>query len=169
MAVKKEVYAVDGTIEMMCSSCDSDQVHNIVTVTKQGQITKAACPACETVSTFTRGVKTPVGGATGKGKSVGIGVVFMSMLYKKHPSQVKLILIDPKKVELFPYSHLENHFLGFLPDQTEPIVTDTTKVVHTLNSLIIEMETRYDRKKKAETRKIPKYQDKAVQIIIEFF
>ncbi len=69
MAVKKEVYAVDGTIEMMCSSCDSDQVHNIVTVTKQGQITKAACAACETVSTFTRGVKTSVGGGTGKAAS----------------------------------------------------------------------------------------------------
>jgi S-DNA-T family DNA segregation ATPase FtsK/SpoIIIE len=103
-----------------------------------------------------------VAGATGQGKSVGINVVLMSLLYKKHPSQVKLILIDPKKVELFPYAHLENHFLGFLPDQTEPIVTDTTKVVHTLNSLIIEMETRYDLLKKAETRNITEYNDKFV-------
>jgi S-DNA-T family DNA segregation ATPase FtsK/SpoIIIE len=103
-----------------------------------------------------------VAGATGQGKSVGINVVLMSLLYKKHPSQVKLILIDPKKVELFPYAHLENHFLGFLPDQTEPIVTDTTKVVHTLNSLIIEMEKRYDLLKKAEVRNITEYNDKFV-------
>jgi S-DNA-T family DNA segregation ATPase FtsK/SpoIIIE len=103
-----------------------------------------------------------VAGATGQGKSVGINVVLMSLLYKKHPSQVKLILIDPKKVELFPYAHLENHFLGFLPDQQEPIVTDTTKVVHTLNSLIIEMETRYDLLKKAEVRNITEYNDKFV-------
>ncbi|MCC7244235.1 MAG: DNA translocase FtsK [Saprospiraceae bacterium] len=103
-----------------------------------------------------------VAGATGQGKSVGINVVLMSLLYKKHPSHVKLILIDPKKVELFPYARLENHFLGFLPDQMEPIVTDTTKVVHTLNSLIIEMESRYDLLKKAETRNISEYNDKFV-------
>jgi S-DNA-T family DNA segregation ATPase FtsK/SpoIIIE len=103
-----------------------------------------------------------VAGATGQGKSVGINVALMSLLYKKHPSQVKLILIDPKKVELFPYAHLENHFLGFLPDQVEPIVTDTTKVVHTLNSLIIEMESRYDLLKKAEVRNITEYTDKFV-------
>jgi S-DNA-T family DNA segregation ATPase FtsK/SpoIIIE len=103
-----------------------------------------------------------IAGATGQGKSVGINVVLMSLLYKKHPSQVKLILIDPKKVELFPYARLDNHFLGFLPDQLEPIVTDTTKVVHTLNSLIIEMETRYDLLKKAEVRNIGEYNDKFV-------
>jgi DNA segregation ATPase FtsK/SpoIIIE, S-DNA-T family len=103
-----------------------------------------------------------IAGATGQGKSVGINVILMSLLYKKHPSQVKIIMIDPKKVELFPYARLENHFLGFLPDQTEPIVTDTTKVVHTLNSLIIEMETRYDLLKKAETRNITEYNDKFV-------
>lgn len=103
-----------------------------------------------------------IAGATGQGKSVGINVVLMSLLYKKHPSQVKLILIDPKKVELFPYARLENHFLAFLPDQMEPIVTDTTKVVHTLNSLIIEMETRYDLLKKAEVRNITEYNDKFV-------
>ncbi|HND86734.1 MAG TPA: DNA translocase FtsK 4TM domain-containing protein [Saprospiraceae bacterium] len=103
-----------------------------------------------------------IAGATGQGKSVGINVVLMSLLYKKHPSQVKLILIDPKKVELFPYARIENHFLGFLPDQLEPIVTDTTKVVHTLNSLIIEMETRYDLLKKAEVRNITEYNDKFV-------
>lgn len=103
-----------------------------------------------------------IAGATGQGKSVGINVILMSLLYKKHPSQVKIIMIDPKKVELFPYARLENHFLGFLPNQTEPIVTDTTKVVHTLNSLIIEMETRYDLLKKAETRNITEYNDKFV-------
>ncbi|MFN0214132.1 MAG: DNA translocase FtsK 4TM domain-containing protein [Saprospiraceae bacterium] len=114
------------------------------------------------VADLTRMPHLLIAGATGQGKSVGIGVVLMSLLYKKHPSQVKLILIDPKKVELFPYAHLENHFLGFLPDQTEPIVTDTTKVVHTLNSLIIEMETRYDLMKKAETRNITEYNEKFV-------
>jgi len=114
------------------------------------------------VADLTRMPHLLIAGATGQGKSVGIGVVLMSLLYKKHPSQVKLILIDPKKVELFPYAHLENHFLGFLPDQTEPIVTDTTKVVHTLNSLIIEMESRYDLMKKAETRNITEYNDKFV-------
>ena len=103
-----------------------------------------------------------IAGATGQGKSVGINVILMSLLYKKHPSQVKLILIDPKKVELFPYSRLENHFLTFLPDQVEPIVTETTKVVQTLNSLIIEMEARYDLLKRAEVRNIAEYNDKFV-------
>ncbi len=103
-----------------------------------------------------------IAGATGQGKSVGINVILMSLLYKKHPSQVKLILIDPKKVELFPYSRLENHFLSFLPDQVEPIVTETAKVVQTLNSLIIEMEARYDLLKRAEVRNIAEYNDKFV-------
>jgi len=74
-----------------------------------------------------------IAGATGQGKSVGINTILMSLLYKKHPSQVKLVLIDPKKVELYPYTNLEKHFLGFLPDADEPIITDTTKVIHTLN------------------------------------
>jgi len=103
-----------------------------------------------------------IAGSTGQGKSVGINVILNSLLYKKHPSQVKLILIDPKKVELFPYARLENHFLGFLPDQVEPIVTDTQKVVHTLNSLIIEMESRYNLLKSAEVRNIAEYNDKFV-------
>jgi len=103
-----------------------------------------------------------IAGATGQGKSVGINVILNSLLYKKHPSQVKLILIDPKKVELFPYARLENHFLGFLPDQVEPIVTETTKVVQTLNSLIIEMESRYNLLKTAEVRNIAEYNDKFV-------
>ena len=103
-----------------------------------------------------------IAGATGQGKSVGINVVINSLLYKKHPSQVKLIMIDPKKVELFPYAKLSNHFLGFMPEQIEPIVNDTSKVVHTLNSLIIEMETRYDLLKSGETRNITEYNDKFV-------
>ncbi len=103
-----------------------------------------------------------IAGATGQGKSVGINVILNCLLYKKHPSQVKLILIDPKKVELFPYARLENHFLGFLPEQPEPIVTDTSKVVSTLNSLLIEMERRYDLLKLAEVRNIAEYNDKFV-------
>ena len=104
-----------------------------------------------------------VAGATGQGKSVGINAILVSLLYKKHPSQVKLVLIDPKKVELFPYSRLDNHFLAFLPGQEEPITTETTKVIHTLNSLCIEMDQRYDLLKKAGTRNIKEYNEKFVQ------
>jgi S-DNA-T family DNA segregation ATPase FtsK/SpoIIIE len=104
-----------------------------------------------------------VAGATGQGKSVGINSILMSLLYKKHPSQVKLVLIDPKKVELFPYSQLEHHFLAFLPNQDEPIITDTAKVIHTLNSLCIEMDNRYDLLKKASVRNIREYNEKFVQ------
>jgi len=103
-----------------------------------------------------------IAGATGQGKSVGVNTILMSLLYKKHPSQVKLVLIDPKKVELFPYSKLENHFLAYLPGLDEPIVTDTTKVVHTLNSLLIEMDQRYDLLKKAHSRNIKEYNKKFV-------
>ncbi len=101
-----------------------------------------------------------IAGATGQGKSVGINTILMSLLYRKHPSQVKLVLIDPKKVELFPYSKLENHYLAYLPDQDEPIVTETNKVIYTLNSLCIEMDTRYDLLKKAEARNIKEYNKK---------
>lgn len=104
-----------------------------------------------------------VAGATGQGKSVGINAILMSILYKKHPSQVKLVLVDPKKVELSPYSALEHHFLAFLPNQDEPIITDTTKVIHTLNSLCIEMDSRYDLLKKASARNIREYNDKFVE------
>lgn len=104
-----------------------------------------------------------VAGATGQGKSVGINSILISLLYKKHPSQIKVVLIDPKKVELFPYSKLENHFLAFLPGQEEPITTETNKVIHTLNSLCIEMDTRYDLLKKAGTRNIREYNEKFVQ------
>jgi S-DNA-T family DNA segregation ATPase FtsK/SpoIIIE len=104
-----------------------------------------------------------IAGATGQGKSVGINVVLMSLLYKKHPSQVKLVLIDPKKVELSPYSKIENHFLGYLPGSPEPIVTETERVVGTLNSLCIEMEQRYDLMKKAQCRNIKEYNQKFVK------
>lgn len=103
-----------------------------------------------------------VAGATGQGKSVGINTILMSLLYKKHPSQLKLVLIDPKKVELFPYAKLENHFLAILPGQDEPIVTETKKVIHTLNSLCIEMDERYDLLKKAHARNLREYNDKFV-------
>jgi DNA segregation ATPase FtsK/SpoIIIE, S-DNA-T family len=101
-----------------------------------------------------------IAGATGQGKSVGINAVLLSILYKKHPSQVKLVLIDPKKVELFPFAKLLHHFLAFLPDQGEPITTETNKVIHTLNSLCIEMETRYNLMKKAHARNITEYNEK---------
>ena len=103
-----------------------------------------------------------IAGATGQGKSVGINTVICSLLYKKHPSQVKLVLVDPKKVELFPYSKLEKHFLTFLPGAEEPITTDTNKVVYTLNALTIEMEQRYDLLKMAKARNIKEYNEKFV-------
>ncbi len=103
-----------------------------------------------------------IAGATGQGKSVGINAVLLSILYKKHPSQVKLVLVDPKKVELFPYARLLNHFLAFLPGSEEPITTETSKVVHTLNSLCIEMDSRYNLMKKAHCRNITEYNEKFV-------
>jgi DNA segregation ATPase FtsK/SpoIIIE, S-DNA-T family len=103
-----------------------------------------------------------IAGATGQGKSVGINTVLMSLLYKKHPSQVKLVLIDPKKVELFPYAALEQHFLSFLPNEEEPILTETTKVIYTLNSLCIEMDQRYDLLKAAKARNLKEYNEKFV-------
>jgi S-DNA-T family DNA segregation ATPase FtsK/SpoIIIE len=104
-----------------------------------------------------------VAGATGQGKSVGINAILMSLLYKKHPSQVKLVLIDPKKVELFPYGHLDQHYLAFLPDQDEPIITETSKVINTLNSLCIEMDNRYDLLKKARVRNLNEYNEKFIE------
>ena len=103
-----------------------------------------------------------IAGATGQGKSVGINTILCSLLYKKHPSQLKLVLIDPKKVELSPYAKIDNHFLAYLPDQLEPIITDTSQVVKTLNSLVIEMEARYDLLKKAQARNIKEYNEKFV-------
>jgi DNA segregation ATPase FtsK/SpoIIIE, S-DNA-T family len=103
-----------------------------------------------------------IAGATGQGKSVGINTILCSLLYKKHPSQLKLVLIDPKKVELSPYGKIDNHFLAYLPDQLEPIITDTSQVVKTLNSLVIEMEQRYDLLKKAQARNIKEYNEKFI-------
>ena len=103
-----------------------------------------------------------IAGATGQGKSVGINTIIMSLLYKKHPSQLKLILIDPKKVELSLYNNISAHYLGYLPDEEEAIVTDVTKVVQTLYSLTIEMDDRYNLLKKAQVRNINEYNKKFV-------
>jgi len=99
-------------------------------------------------------------GATGQGKSVGLNAIIASILHKKHPSQVKFILVDPKKVELTLYSKIERHFLAKLPDSDEAIITDTRKVVRTLNSLCIEMDHRYDLLKDAQVRNIKEYNAK---------
>lgn len=101
-------------------------------------------------------------GATGQGKSVGINAILVSLLYKKHPSQLKLVLVDPKKVELSIYRIIEKHFLAKLPGEEEAIITDTKKVVHTLNALCIEMDNRYDLLKEAGARNIKEYNDKFV-------
>ncbi|MDA3890342.1 MAG: DNA translocase FtsK 4TM domain-containing protein [Salinivirgaceae bacterium] len=103
-----------------------------------------------------------VAGATGQGKSVGLNAILTSMLYKKHPSQLKLVLVDPKKVELTLYQKLEKYFLAMLPDTEEAIITDTMKVVNTLNSLCIEMDARYDLLKAAHTRNIKEYNAKFI-------
>jgi S-DNA-T family DNA segregation ATPase FtsK/SpoIIIE len=99
-------------------------------------------------------------GATGQGKSVGLNVILTSLLYKKHPSQIKFVLVDPKKVELTLYNKIERHYLAMLPDGEEAIITDTKKVVNTLNSLCIEMDTRYDLLKIAECRNLKEYNKK---------
>ena len=98
-----------------------------------------------------------IAGATGQGKSVGLNAVLTSLLYKKHPAQLKFVLVDPKKVELTLYTKIEKHFLAMLPDGEESIITDTQKVINTLNSLTIEMDNRYDLLKKAHTRNIKEY------------
>jgi len=102
-------------------------------------------------------------GATGQGKSVGLNAILVSLLYKKHPSQLKLVLVDPKKVELSLYRIIEKHFLAKLPGEEEPIITDTKKVVYTLNALCIEMDNRYDLLKEAGTRNIKEYNDKFIK------
>lgn len=101
-------------------------------------------------------------GATGQGKSVGLNAILASLLYKKHPSQLKFVLVDPKKVELTLYNKIERHFLAKLPDSEEAIITDTTKVVNTVNSLCIEMDARYDLLKKAQVRNIKEYNHKFI-------
>ena len=103
-----------------------------------------------------------VAGATGQGKSVGLNTIITSLLYKKHPSQLKLVLVDPKKVEFNIYSSIERHFLAKLPDAEEAIITDVTKVVQTLNSLTKEMDMRYDLLKKARIRTIKEYNEKFI-------
>ena len=98
-----------------------------------------------------------IAGATGQGKSVGLNAVLTSLLYKKHPAEIKFILVDPKKVELTLFNKIERHFLAKLPDTEEAIITDTSKVVQTLNSLCIEMDNRYDLLKAAMVRNIKEY------------
>ncbi len=99
-------------------------------------------------------------GATGQGKSVGLNAVLTSLLYKKHPAEVKFVLVDPKKVELTLFNKIERHFLAKLPDSEDAIITDNTKVIHTLNSLCIEMDNRYELLKTAMVRNIKEYNDK---------
>ena len=96
-------------------------------------------------------------GATGQGKSVGLNAILTSLLYKKHPAEVKFVLVDPKKVELTLFNKIERHYLAKLPDTEEAIITDTTKVIHTLNSLCIEMDDRYNLLKDAMVRNIKEY------------
>ncbi|MEQ6118687.1 DNA translocase FtsK 4TM domain-containing protein [Reichenbachiella sp. MALMAid0571] len=102
-------------------------------------------------------------GATGQGKSVGLNILLTSLIYKKHPSQLKLVLVDPKKVELTLFNKIERHFLAKLPDSEEAIITDTKKVIYTLNSLCIEMDNRYDLLKDAGCRNLKEYNKKFVQ------
>lgn len=102
-------------------------------------------------------------GATGQGKSVGVNAILVSLLYKKHPSQLKFVLVDPKKVELSLYRTIEKHFLAKLPGEEEAIITDTKKVIHTLNALCIEMDNRYDLLKEAGARNIKEYNEKFVK------
>lgn len=101
-----------------------------------------------------------VAGATGQGKSVGLNAIITSLLYKKHPAQLKFVLIDPKKVEFNIYADIENHFLAKLPDADEPVITDVEKVKQTLNSICQEMDARYDLLKMAHTRNIKEYNEK---------
>ena len=101
-------------------------------------------------------------GATGQGKSVGLNAILTSLLYKKHPAQLKLVLVDPKKVELTLFNKIERHFLAKLPDSEEAIITDNQKVINTLNSLCIEMDNRYELLKTAFVRNIKEYNDKFI-------
>lgn len=103
-----------------------------------------------------------VAGATGQGKSVGLNAVIASLLYKKHPAQLKFVMIDPKKVELSLYSKIERHYLAKLPESEEAIITDTQQVIHTLNSLCAEMDDRYNLLKSAQVRNIKEYNNKFI-------
>ncbi len=102
-------------------------------------------------------------GATGQGKSVGLNAILISLLYKRHPSELKFVLVDPKKVELSLFKHIERHFLAKLPDTDDAIITDTKKVVNTLNSLCIEMDRRYDLLKDAQVRNLIEYNAKFIK------
>jgi DNA segregation ATPase FtsK/SpoIIIE, S-DNA-T family len=102
-------------------------------------------------------------GATGQGKSVGLNAILVSLLYKKHPSQIKFVLVDPKKVELTLFNKIERHYLAKLPGEADAIITDTSKVVTTLNSLCVEMDQRYDLLKDAQVRNIKEYNTKFVK------
>ena len=104
-----------------------------------------------------------VAGATGQGKSVGLNAIITSMLYKKHPSELKFVLVDPKMVEFSIYSEIEKHYLAKLPDAEKAIISDSTKVIQTLNSLCKEMDDRYDLLMKAHTRNIKEYNDKFIK------
>jgi S-DNA-T family DNA segregation ATPase FtsK/SpoIIIE len=101
-----------------------------------------------------------VAGATGQGKSVGINSILISLLYKKHPSQLKFVMIDPKKVELSLYSKIEKHFLAKLPGEEDPIIVDTKKVINTLKALCVEMDLRYNLLKDAGVRNLNQYNEK---------
>ena len=103
-----------------------------------------------------------VAGATGQGKSVGLNAIITSLLYKKHPAELKFVLVDPKKVEFSIYSVIEHHFLAKLPDGEDAIITDVTKVVQTLNSICVEMDTRYDLLKASHVRNIKEYNEKFI-------
>lgn len=102
-------------------------------------------------------------GATGQGKSVGLNAMLVSLLYRKHPSQLKFVLVDPKKVELTLFNHIERHYLAKLPDGEEAIITDTSQVVATLNSLCVEMDQRYDLLKEAQCRNLAEYNAKFIR------
>ncbi|WP_018674489.1 FtsK/SpoIIIE family DNA translocase [Riemerella columbina] len=104
-----------------------------------------------------------IAGATGQGKSVGINAILTSLLYKKHPSELKFVMVDPKKVELSLYSKIERHYLAKLPDVEEAIITDNTHVINTLNSLCVEMDNRYDLLKDAFCRNLNEYNAKFSQ------
>jgi len=114
------------------------------------------------VADLTRMPHILMAGATGQGKSVGLNAIIASLLYKKHPAQVKFVMIDPKKVELSLFSKIERHFLAKLPDSEEAIITETRKVVRTLNSLNLEMDLRYDLLKDAQVRNIKEYNAKFI-------
>ena len=114
------------------------------------------------VADLTRMPHLLMAGATGQGKSVGLNAILVSLLYRKHPAQVKFVLVDPKKVELTLFKTIERHFLAKLPGEAEAIITDTKKVIHTLNSLCMEMDQRYELMKNAQVRNIKEYNTKFI-------